>query len=104
MHPFTFLMPHITEESGRGRYFYVWLVTSPTLPYRESVGFPTVLRTAALTRLGFPGYFQARVFHHLPSCAGFLPHDPGRPIAQAVSVPHSPCVLITNRKTNGKYT
>ncbi|WP_414587535.1 hypothetical protein [Scytonema sp. PCC 10023] len=48
--------------------------------------------------IGFSWLFPFRVLHHLPSRAGFLPYDPGRPIAQAVSVPHSPCVLLSLRK------
>jgi hypothetical protein len=46
--------------------------------------------------LSFPGYFPFGYFTtYLEQPYGLFP---GRPIAQALSIPHSPCVLTTNRK------
>ncbi len=70
---------------------YCRLVTSPTPNQRLRCRFPNLT-------IGFSWLFPFRVLHHLPSRAKFLPYDPGRPIAQAVSVPHSPCVLLSLRK------
>jgi hypothetical protein len=69
------------------------VTSSYTEPLDYGVGFPT-------SRLRFPGYFLMRFFTtylEQPDYVSLRYHDllPGRPIAQAVSFPHSPCVLAT---------